>query len=198
MYNDTTIFIGLDVHKDSIMAACVGSEPDASVVDLGTLGTPQYAIDRLLKKLPSRDQVRLAYEAGPCGFWLQRYLASRGYDCQVIAPSLIPKKPGERIKTDRRDAPKLALAFRAGLLTAVPIPTPEQEQFRDMVRAWQQAKKQPGPTGIRPRSRASSKRVPATSIPPSAPSPGVPRSDCTMYSSSSSDAANTAMSRLRL
>lgn len=66
---------------------------------------------------------------------MQRYLASRGYDCQVIAPSLIPKKPGERIKTDRRDARKLALGLRAGLLTSVHVPTPEQEQFRDVVRA---------------------------------------------------------------
>jgi transposase len=141
MFDDTTVFTGLDVHKDSITAACVGSSPDASVVDLGSIGTQQYAIDRLLKKLPPRDHLRLAYEAGPCGFWLQRYLTSRGYDCQVIAPSLIPKKPGERIKTDRRDARKLALGLRAGLLTSVHVPTPEQEQFRDVVRAWQQSKR---------------------------------------------------------
>lgn len=94
-----------------------------------------------VKKLSGRGRLRFVYEAGPCGFWLQRYLASQGYDCWVAAPSLIPQKPGERIKTDRRDARKLTLALRAGTLSMVHIPTPEQEQFRDVVRAWQQAKR---------------------------------------------------------
>ena len=135
------VFVGLDVHKDSITAACVGMDSDAPVVNLGTLGTQPYAIDRLLKKVSGRGRLRVVYEAGPCGFWLQRYLAGRGVDCQVAAPSLIPRKPGERIKTDRRDARKLALGLRAATLTPVHIPTPEQEQFRDVVRAWQQAKR---------------------------------------------------------
>lgn len=141
MAHNTTIFVGLDVHKDSITVACVGMDPDAPVVDIGMIGTQQYAIDRLLKKLSGQGHVRLVYEAGPCGFWLQRYLAGRGYDCQLAAPSLIPKKPGDRIKTDRRDARNLSLALRAGTLTMVHIPTPEQEQFRDVVRAWQQTKR---------------------------------------------------------
>ncbi|MGH8279729.1 MAG: IS110 family transposase, partial [Gammaproteobacteria bacterium] len=87
-----------------------------------------------------------------CGFWLQRYLASRGLDCQVAAPSLIPKKPGDRIKTDRRDARNLALALRAATLSGVHIPTPEQEQFRDVVRAWQQVKRDV--TGARQRLKS--------------------------------------------
>jgi len=141
MAHDTTVFVGLDVHKDSIAVACIGSHLDDAIVDVGTIGTQQYAIDRLLKKLAGRAHLKLVYEAGPCGFWLQRYLAGKGQDCLVAAPSLIPKRPGERVKTDRRDARNLALALRAGTLTPVHIPTPEQEAFRDVVRAWQQSKR---------------------------------------------------------
>ena len=141
MQNDTTVFVGLDVHKDSITAACIGSDPSEPPLELGTLGTQQYAIDRLIEKLAGRGTLRIAYEAGPCGFWLERYLRSKGQDCLVAAPSLIPKRPGERIKTDRRDARNLALALRAGTLTAVHVPTPEQEAFRHVVRAWQQSKR---------------------------------------------------------
>lgn len=137
--NDTTVYVGLDVHKDTITTAWVGHEPEAPVVDFGTLGTQQYAIDRMLKKIPGRP--KLVYEAGPCGFWLYRYLTAKGLDCVVTAPSLIPKKPGVRIKTDRRDARNLALGLKNGGLTLIHVPTPEQEQFRDVVRAWQQAKR---------------------------------------------------------
>jgi transposase len=138
---DTTVFVGLDVHKDSITAACVDAAHDAPVIDLGTVGTQQYAVDRLLKKLSGRGRLKLVYEAGPCGFWLHRYLTDKGLDCVVAAPSLIPRKPGDRIKTDRRDARNLALALRAGTLSTVHVPTPDQEQFRDVVRAWQQTKR---------------------------------------------------------
>jgi transposase len=141
MHNDTTVFVGLDVHKDSITAAGVGSSPGEQPYDLGTCGTQQYAIDRLIKKLSGRGPRQFVYEAGPCGFWLERYLRSKGERCLVAAPSLIPKRPGERIKTDRRDARNLALALRAGTLTAVHVPTADQEAFRDVVRAWQQSKR---------------------------------------------------------
>jgi transposase len=141
MPNDTTVFVGLDVHKDSITVACVGSHSTDPVFEVGRIGTQQYAIDRLIKKLSGRGPLRFVYEAGPCGFWLERYLHGKGYDCLVAAPSLIPKRPGERVKTDRRDARNLALSLRAGTLTAVHVPTPEQEAFRDVVRAWQQSKR---------------------------------------------------------
>lgn len=141
MENDTTVFVGLDVHKDSITAACIGARSSDQPIDLGTLGTQQYAIDRLIKKLSGRGRLQFVYEAGPCGFWLERYLRDRGEECVIAAPSLIPKRPGDRVKTDRRDARNLALALRAGTLTAVHIPTPEQEAFRDVVRAWQQSKR---------------------------------------------------------
>ncbi len=133
--NDTTVYVGLDVHKDTITTASVGAEPEAPVVDLGTIGTQHYAIDRLLKKLTPQGRLKLVYEAGPCGFWLHRYLTGKGLDCVVTAPSLIPKKPGVRIKTDRRDARNLALGLKSGGLTLIHVPTPEQEQFRDVVRA---------------------------------------------------------------
>lgn len=141
MDNDSTVYVGLDVHKDSIAVARVGSAPADPVVDVGTIGSQQYAIDRLIAKLSGRGPLVFVYEAGPCGFWLHRYLTTRGQCCVVAAPSLIPRRPGDRIKTDRRDARNLALGLRAGTLTAVHIPSPDQEAFRDVVRAWQQAKR---------------------------------------------------------
>lgn len=109
MQDDSTIFIGLDVHKDSITVACIGSSASDPVIDVGTIGTQQYAIDRLIAKLSGRGALQFVYEAGPCGFWLQRYLQAKRQACTVVAPSLIPKRPGDRIKTDRRDARNLAL-----------------------------------------------------------------------------------------
>ena len=141
MDNDSTVFIGLDVHKDSIAIARVGSASSDPVIDVATIGTQQYAIDRMLAKLSGHGPLQFVYEAGPCGFWLHRYLTRKGQACVVAAPSLIPKRPGDRIKTDRRDARNLALGLRAGTLTAVHIPGPEQEAFRDVVRAWQQCKR---------------------------------------------------------
>ena len=141
MSNHSTLFVGLDVHKDSIAVAYVQHGTEAVVVDYGTIGTQQYAIRRLIKKLSARGaDLVLAYEAGPCGFWLHRLLTQWGYRCFVVAPSLVPKRPGERIKTDRRDARKLALNLKAGTLTPVHIPSPTEEAFRDVVRAWHQAK----------------------------------------------------------
>jgi transposase len=89
MANDTTVFVGLDVHKDSITVACVGCDPADPAIDVGTIGTQQYAIDRLIKKLAGRGRLEFVYEAGPCGFWLQRYLHGKSQACVVAAPSLI-------------------------------------------------------------------------------------------------------------
>jgi len=141
MKNDTTVFVGRDVHKDSISVAAVGSSEADPVIEIGRVGTRHYDIERLLKRLSGLGRPRLVYEAGPCGFWLQRLLREKGIECVVVAPSLIPKRPGDRVKTDRRDARNLALALRAGTLTAVHIPTAEEEAFRDVVRAWQQSKR---------------------------------------------------------
>jgi transposase len=93
-------------------------------------------MDHLIRKLPSKAKhLVFVYEAGPCGYWLYRYLTKKGYDCWVVAPSLIPKKPGDRVKTDRRDAAQLARLMRWGDLTRVYVPTVEDEAIRDLTRA---------------------------------------------------------------
>ena len=118
--SSTTLFVGLDVHKDSIAVACAPDRRGVEAVSFGTVGTRHADIDRLLGKLRGRAGVlRFAYEAGPCGYWLYRYLSRKGFSCLVVAPSLIPKKPGDRVKTDRRDARELARLLRAGDLTGM-------------------------------------------------------------------------------
>ena len=139
MQNDSTLFVGLDVHKDSITVAYALDGGEVEV--LGKIGTTQTDIDRLCKRLKSKARhVKVVYEAGPCGYGLQRRLAAKGFECMVCAPSLIPRKPGDRVKTDRRDAIKLVRSLRAGDLTAVHVPTVEDEAFRDLARAWARAR----------------------------------------------------------
>jgi transposase len=139
MENDSTVYVGLDVHKDSIAVAyALGM---GEVEQLGRIGTTKADIDRLCKRLQSKGRpVRVVYEAGPCGYGLYRELVQKGFDCMVCAPSLIPKKPGDRVKTDRRDAIKLVRALRASDLSAVYVPGVEDEAFRDLARAWAAAK----------------------------------------------------------
>ncbi len=139
MENDSTVYVGLDVHKESItIAYAIGM---GEVELLGKIGTTHGDIDRLCKRLQSKGRrVRVVYEAGPCGYGLYRQLMQKEFDCMVCAPSLIPKKPGERVKTDRRDAIKLVRALRAGDLSAVYVPGIEDEAFRDLARAWAAAK----------------------------------------------------------
>lgn len=132
----TAVFVGLDVHKESISVACAPEGREAEVRSLGSIGTRQADIDKLLRRLVSRGaKLHFAYEAGPCGYGLYRYLRKKGFDCQVVAPSLIPKKPGDRVKNDRRDAAELARNLRAGELTPVYVPRIEDEAIRDLTRA---------------------------------------------------------------
>jgi transposase len=126
----------LDVHKESIAVAYVAQAHDAEVIDLGTIGTRQADIDQLVRKRQSKaNHLVFVYEAGPCGSWLYRYLTKKGHICWVVAPSLIPKKAGDRVKTDRRDAVPLARLMRSGDLTPVYVPTVEDEAIRDLSRA---------------------------------------------------------------
>lgn len=135
MKNDSTVFVGLDVHKDSIMVAYSVGYGEVEV--LGKIAPRVTDIDRLCKRIQSKaSTVVFVYEAGPCGYGIHRQLTEKGYHCMVCAPSLIPRKPGERVKTDRRDAAKLVRSLRAGDLSPVHVPTVEDEAFRDLVRTW--------------------------------------------------------------
>lgn len=136
----TTLYVGLDVHKEFIAVAYVAEDKGAETVSYGRIGTRQCDIDKLIRKLVSRtSRLRFVYEAGPSGYWLYRYLVRQGRHCTVVAPSLIPKRPGDRVKTDRRDAAQLARLFRSGDLTPVYVPEIEDEAIRDLTRAREDA-----------------------------------------------------------
>jgi transposase len=117
------------------------AEADGTVRSLGTIPNTPEALGKLLRKLGDLSSLHACYEAGPCGYALYWELEKRGVRCAVIAPTLIPKRAGDRIKTDRRDAQRLAHLFRSGELTAVWIPDPAHEALRDLVRAREAAKK---------------------------------------------------------
>jgi transposase len=128
-------FIGLDVHKDAIVVALAEAGDREEVREYGKIANTTPALQRLASKLArGKHELRFCYEAGPCGYGIQRQLSAAGHQCVVVAPSLIPRKPGERIKTDRRDAVKLAKSHRAGDLTPVWLPDPAHEAIRDLVR----------------------------------------------------------------
>lgn len=132
------VFVGLDVHMDSIAVATAepGRAPGRAV---GTIRHDLGKLRKLLARYGDPAQVHVVYEAGPTGYGLQRELTRRGYRCEVIAPSLIPKRAGERIKTDRRDGIRLAELARAGELRAVWVPEPADEAIRDLARAREDA-----------------------------------------------------------
>jgi transposase len=130
----------MDVHKETIAVAYIAQEHAAAVTYLGTIGTRQCDIDQLVRTMQSTaTHLIFVYEAGPCGYWLSRYLTKKGYACWVVAPSLIPKKAGDRGKTDRRDAVQLARLARSGDLTVVYVPTVDDEAIRDLTRAREDA-----------------------------------------------------------
>jgi transposase len=133
--NKIVHYIGLDVHKETI-AVSIAPQNSTEVRRYGIIGGTLDAVDKLVKKLAQQNvELRFAYEAGPCGFVLCRHLRNKGIHCEVIAPSLIPKKASDRVKTDRRDADQLARLYRAGELTAIHVPDQEDEAIRDLVRA---------------------------------------------------------------
>ena len=130
-----TLYVGLDVHKESIAVAYAPEDRGAEVVSLGPIGTRQCDIDKLIRRLQSKAATLVfVYEAGPCGYGLYRYLTGKGFACHVVAPSLIPRKPGDRVKTDRRDAMTLARSMRSGDLTSIYVPGIEDEALRDLSR----------------------------------------------------------------
>ncbi len=121
MSKTTTLFIGLDVHKDSISVAYTEDERGSEVVFAGQIGPRHSDIDKLVRRLQSKaSRLVFTYEAGPCGYGLYRYFASKQLECLVVAPSLIPKRAGDRVKTDRRDAVERGRARRRSRISKAP------------------------------------------------------------------------------
>jgi transposase len=135
----TIRYVGLDVHKDTVTIAQAISDGEPQLV--GTVPNGWMALERELKRLGPPELLRCSYAAGPTGYDLYRRLRSTGIECIVAAPSLVPEKTGDRVKTDRRDALKLARYLRSGDLTAVYVPDEIGEAMRDLVRARGDAKK---------------------------------------------------------
>jgi hypothetical protein len=153
-------YVGLDAHKEAINVA-MPLPGQTRPVEWQT-SNDQTAVRRMVRKAQraAEGEVRFCYEAGPCGYALQRWIRALEVVCVVVAPSLIPRRSGQRVKTDRRDARKLAELFRAGLLTEVHPPTEEDEAVRDLCRAREDAHAESGfdrhPAGVRPARRLAS------------------------------------------
>ena len=131
-------FVGLDVHAETIAVAV--AEENGEVRSVGVIANRIESIRRMMKKLGASDHLRVCYEAGPTGYALYWQLSQLGVECEVVAPSLVPTKAGDRVKTDRRDAEKLARHYRSGDLTPVWVPDRAHEALRDLVRAREDAK----------------------------------------------------------
>jgi transposase len=134
MVESTTVTVGLDVHARSIRVAALRAD---ELLEERTLPYDEQAVERVLRRWPT---VRCCYEAGPTGFGLYRHLTERGIDCALVAPGLVPQRPGERVKTDPRDARKLARLLAGGLLEPIHVPSRELEAARDLVRAREDAR----------------------------------------------------------
>jgi transposase len=138
--SEHTLFVGLDVHKKTISVALVDDAAGASVRFYGTIENTPDAVRNLCRKLAkSGRSLHCCYEAGPCGYGVQRQIVRLGHRCDVVAPSLIPRKAGDKVKTDRRDAMMLAQTLRAGQLTEIWVPDEAHEAMRDLVRLRAQA-----------------------------------------------------------
>lgn len=138
--NQFTKFVGMDVHKATI-AVSVAEAGSSEVRYIGEIANTAEALTKLVRQLRKGDAVlSFCYEAGPCGYIIHRQLTEMGWDCQVVAPSLTPRKTGDRVKTDRRDSMMLARLHRAGELTAVWVPNDAQEGLRDLTRAREDIK----------------------------------------------------------
>jgi len=133
----STRFVGMDVHKDTIVVAVTATGEIGKATAYGTFPNTQAALEKLVKRLRQAGSgpIKFCYEAGPCGYGAHRALSKMGEDCMVVAPSMIPRRSGERQKTDKRDAANLAVLHRGGQLTAVWVPDAAHEAMRDLIRA---------------------------------------------------------------
>lgn len=135
-------YVGLDVHKNSIAVSIADEERNGEVRFYGTIQNDMKSLDKMIRKITSQNaESRCVYEAGPCGYYIYRHLSKNGIDCSVVAPALIPRKSGDRVKTDRRDSETLARLHRAGELTSVYVPNADDEALRDLVRAREDVQK---------------------------------------------------------
>jgi transposase len=137
----STRFVGMDVHKETIVVAVTATGDVGKATPYGTFPNTAAALEKLVKRLrqAGSGSLKFCYEAGPCGYGVHRTLTRLGEDCMVVAPSMIPRKSGERQKNDKRDAANLAVLHRGGLLTAVWVPDAAHEAMRDLIRARQAA-----------------------------------------------------------
>jgi len=137
----SVLHVSLDVHKMSMEVAIAEAGAHGEVRHYGRIGGDLEALDKVTRKLKAKGaELRFAYEAGPCGYQIYRHLTAQGYYCLVAAPALIPRRPGDRLKNDRRDALTLARLFRAGELTPVQVPDADDEAMRDLTRGREDAK----------------------------------------------------------
>ena len=138
MNKHSILFIGLDTHKEFNEVAYIEEYRGSQPVHLGRFSSSKVAVQKLVRQFESKypgATLHFVYEAGPCGYWIYRLITSLGHCCYVVAPSLIPKKPGQKIKTDKRDALKLAKLLKSEDLTPIYVPEPEDEAVRDLSRA---------------------------------------------------------------